>query len=478
MSIDKPEEFDLIILGRGAAAFSAAIKASELTSGQATIAMTGTGPLGGTCVNVGCVPSKYLVEAAKSKIEGERQTYPGIIRGKGSLKFDELMGSLRSAVESERTEKYENVIRNYPNIKVFDGRASFTDPFTVEIINGNGRESIRGFNFLLATGSSPVVPDIPGLADAGFLTSNNIWEINRIPGRLAIIGGGFIALELGQSLQRLGSHVTIIKEHSSISKVMDPEFQMAMINTLQEEGVEFLTGVSVLSVKRTATGKVLTFASGDRKIEREFDEILISRGRKPNVAGLNLEKAGVEFSERGVRTDPYMRTSNERIYAAGDVVDQRYQLETLAAREGSIAVSNIYSPEKMKIELNLIPWAIFTEPQYASVGLTEKMANDMGINCTCRTLKIEDVPKGRILHSHNGLFRIIADPENGKVLGIEILAPYAAEMIMEGVHLIRNGSNLQDLVQTTHVFPTVAEGIKLTAQSFFRDMSKMSCCME
>ena len=173
-----------------------------------------------------------------------------------------------------------------------------------------------------------------------------------------------------------------------------------------------------------------------------------------------------------------MRTSNERIYAAGDVADQRYQLETLAAREGSIAVSNIYSQEKMKIELNLIPWAIFTEPQYASVGLTEKMANDMGINCKCRTLKIEDVPKGRILHSHNGLFRIIADPENGKVLGIEILAPYAAEMIMEGVHLIRNGSNLEDLVQTTHVFPTVAEGIKLTAQSFFRDMSKMSCCME
>lgn len=473
-----PEEYDLIILGRGAAAFSGAIKASELTSGQAKIAMIGTGPLGGTCVNVGCVPSKYLVEAAKSKVEGERQTYPGIVRSQGSVKFDLLMNSLRSAVESERREKYENVIRNYPNVTIIDGRASFTDPYTVEVNNGKETQTISGFNFLIATGSSPVVPDIPGFPDAGYLTSNDIWGINVVPKRLAIIGGGFIALELGQSLQRLGSKVTIIKEHNSISKTIDSEFQQTMIKSLEEDGVEFLTGTSVLSVKKSASGKILTLSAEGRSQEREFDQILVSRGRKPNVAGLNLEKAGIEYSERGVKVNPYLLTSNERIYAAGDVVDQAYQLETLAAREGSVAASNIYNPEKIKIELNSVPWAIFTEPQFASVGITESMAKKEGIKCTCRTLRIEDVPKGRILNAHNGLFRVIADPDNGKILGVEILAPYAAEMIMEGVHLIRNGAHLEDLVQTTHVFPTVAEGIKLTGQSFFRDMTKMSCCME
>lgn len=473
-----PEEYDLVILGRGAAAFSAAIKATELTSGQAKIAMIGVGPLGGTCVNVGCVPSKYLVEAAKSKVEGERQTYPGIIRNRGSLKFDLLIESLRSAVESERLEKYENVIKNYQNVRIFDGKAAFTDPYTVEVINGKDRQAISGFNFLLATGSSPVVPNIPGLPDAGYLTSNDIWGIDELPDRLAIIGGGFIALELGQSFQRLGSKVTIIKEHNSISKTIDPEFQQAMIKSLEEDGVEFLTGTSVLSAKKSVSGKILTLWAGGKTLDREFDQILVSRGRKANVSGLNLEKAGIEYSERGVKVDPYLMTSNDRIYAAGDVVDQAYQLETLAAREGSIAASNIYNPEKMKIELNSVPWAIFTEPQFASVGITESMAKKEGIKCTCRTLRIEDIPKGRILNAHNGLFRVIADPDSGKILGVEILAPYAAEMIMEGVHLIRNGAHLEDLVQATHVFPTVAEGIKLTGQSFFRDMSKMSCCME
>lgn len=471
-------EYDLIILGRGAAAFSAAIKASELTSGQATIAMIGYGPLGGTCVNVGCVPSKYLIEAAKVAHIQSHPRYPGIEPQKNSINFRELMESLREAVREERISKYENVVKSYGNIDLYDGKAQFVDNKTIIVKNNQHTEKLKGYNFIIATGSSAKIPKIQGLEETGYITSNTVWDLNNLPKNLAILGGGFIGLEIGQSLQRLGTDVTVIKEHNSVAPGIEEEIGERLMEILASEGIVFMNGRKVLRVYSRNGKKVVEMQSDLGKEEVEADEILVSSGRTPNVADIGLEKAGVQYSEKGISADETMKTSNPLIYAAGDVVDQRYKLETLAASEGSIAAYNIYSGNEKRVKLQLVPWAVFTEPQIASVGLSESQYNATGRKANTRVVPLDLIPKARILREDHGVFKIVVDSETEKVVGVHALSPYAAEFIIEGVYAIKYGLTFRDLVENSHIFPTVAEGIKLTAQSFTRDLSKMSCCME
>ncbi|MEM0156225.1 MAG: FAD-dependent oxidoreductase, partial [Thermoplasmataceae archaeon] len=223
------EVFDIVIIGRGAAAFSAAIKASELTSGQASLAMIGFGPLGGTCVNVGCVPSKYIIEAAKVVHTLTNPKYPGIPPGVAKIDFRKLMASLKKTVLEERTEKYTNVLKLYDNIKVFEGRATFIDRDKIAVKSGSEEIVVSGFNFIIATGSSTKINKIKGLQETGYLTSDNVWDINRVPQTLAVIGGGSIGLELGQALSRLGSHVKIIKEHDTIMAGIEPDLGSSLM---------------------------------------------------------------------------------------------------------------------------------------------------------------------------------------------------------------------------------------------------------
>jgi len=471
-------EYDLVILGIGAAAFSAAIKASELTSNQASIAMIGFGPIGGTCVNVGCVPSKYLIEAAKVAHIQSHPRYPGISEKQPSINFQELVVSLREAVKEERSNKYENVLKSYENIGVYEGRASFQDRDTVTVKNNGNTEEIKGYNFLIATGSSTKIPDVEGLKETGYITSNTVWDLNRLPEKLAIIGGGFIGLEMGQAMERLGSSVTIIKEHDTVAPGIEEDIGKTLIGIVRSEGVDFRTGRKVLRVYSHEGKKIIEMQSGPDREKVEADEILLSSGRIPNVTDLGLERAGVKYSEKGISVDDTLKTTNPLIYAAGDAVDQKYKLETLAASEGSIAASNIYAGAEKSINLQLVPWAVFTEPQFASVGMTEKQYNATGRKSETRTVPLDLVPKARILREEQGAFKIVVDSETKKIVGVHALSPYAAEFIIEGVYAIKYGLTFRDLIENSHIFPTVAEGIKLTSQSFTRDLSKMSCCME
>ncbi len=211
---------------------------------------------------------------------------------------------------------------------------------------------------------------------------------------------------------------------------------------------------------------------GNEKLEVE--EILVATGRSPNVSGLNLEVAGVNYTKKGIQVDRTLKTSNPRIYAAGDVVDQKFMLETLAAREGTLAVENIYEHTMKVVDMNSVPWAIFTSPQLASVGYTEAEYP----TAKSRTLRLEHVPKARIMRKTDGMFKLVTDSETGRVVGVHALAPNAAELIMEGVYAIKFGLKIEEIIENSHIFPTIAEGIKLTGQSFIRDISKMSCCME
>lgn len=471
-------EYDLVILGRGAAAFSAAIKASEITAGQASIGMIGFGPLGGTCVNVGCVPSKYLIEAAKVVHDQSHPRYPGIDSLKPTVDFGKIMGSLRDAVKEERENKYENVLKSYGNIDVYEGRSKFLDESTVTVENNGETKKLKGYNFIIATGSSTKIPHIEGLEETGYITSNTVWDLNNLPGKLAILGGGFIGLEIGQSLERLGTKVTVIKEHDTVAPGIEEDIGKKLMEILKSEGVDFKTGKKVIRVFSKDGKKIIETQSENGKEEVEVDEILVSSGRSPNVADLDLEKAGVKYSGKGIFTDETMKTTNPLIYAAGDVVDQKYKLETLAANEGSIAASNMYAGTEKKVNLQLVPWAVFTEPQFASVGYTESEYDKSGRKSITRTVPLDLVPKARILREEQGVFKLVVDAETEKIVGIHVLSPNAAEFIIEGEYAIRYGLTYRDLIENSHIFPTVAEGIKLTAQSFTRDLSKMSCCME
>ncbi len=471
------EYYDLAIIGRGAAGFSAAIKASEITGGQASIAMIGYGFLGGTCVNVGCVPSKILIEGSNSVKEIRHPRYSGI-KGEANVDFRAFMESLRDAVNKERKTKYYDVIRRYKNIDVIDGKASFRDSETLEIRDGENVQEIRAYNFLIATGSRAYIPDIDGLNEVPFYTNENIWNINAVPDTMAIIGAGAIGLEIGQAFSNFGSRVTIIEKTREVMAGIDSEFSGRIAEIFRDHGIEVTLGASIDSVRKTDGKNVISFTDDLGRHEIRSDLIFISTGRIPNVETLSLENAGVEYSRKGIRTGEDLRTSNPRIYAAGDVVDQRYMLETLAAREGVIAAQNIYDHAKRKINMNEIPRAVFTEPQFASVGMNEGMCRSAGVPYVSRLLEIKDVPKARILGRTDGLVKIIAEDESGKILGMEVLSPYAAEIIVEGAYAIRNGLSYKDIVDMPHVFPTVSESIKITAQSFLRDISMMSCCME
>lgn len=472
------QEYDLVIIGRGAAAFSAAIRATEITSGQASIAMIGYGPVGGTCVNVGCVPSKYIIEAAKVANLQRMPKYPGIKPSEPEIAFDKLMESLRDAVREERKNKYEDVLKFYPNIKIYEGKASFVSRDTVKITHGSMEEQIKGYNFIIATGSSPMIPQIDGLENSGYLTSGSVWNLNKLPGSIGILGGGFVGLEIGQALKRLGSSVSIIKMHETVAKGVDKDVGAEIIRSLKSEGISFLLHRKVVKVYKE-DGKKIILAEYDGKTEKiEVDEILVASGRKPNVEGLSLENAGVEYSKNGIVVKQDLSTSNPLIYAAGDVVDQRYKLETLAAREGAIIASNIFNNSSESIDLNEIPWAIFTEPQLASVGYTEEEYREKHGKAVVKVLPLVNVPKARILREEFGMFKIVTEENSGKIVGIQVLAPNAAEFIMEAVMSIRNGYTYHDIVKNSHIFPTVAEGIKIASQSFDRDIEKMSCCVE
>jgi mercuric reductase len=458
-------EYDLAIIGRGAAGFAAAIKASELTDNQMDIAMIGSGPLGGTCVNVGCVPSKYLIEASKNFKNASSPLYKGI-KSSAKIDFGVFMDSLNGFVNTERDNKYSNVIKNFPNVHIHDGLARFTGKNTI-IVND---KEITATNFIIATGSKPFIPYIKGMDE--YYTSDTIWTLKILPQKLAILGTGEVALELAYAFSNFGTEVHVFNRSNRILKGFDMDVTREVMAALKDNGIIFHTGMDFQEVKNE-NGKKTIVASNEAFTG--FDTLLVATGRIPNIGSLNLKAAGIS-EDAGIIVDEQLRTSNKSIYAAGDCVRQPLTLETLAGKEGVIAAGNILGDSR-KVKFNEIPWVVFTEPNVASVGSTESELKNKGIEYTSRIIKLENVVKANILNSYKGMVKIVAGKDK-KILGVQAVAPNAAEFIIEGVYLIKNGLTYDDLIESTHVFPTVAESVKICGQAFIRDVSKMSCCMD
>ncbi len=470
-------EYDIMIIGRGAAAFSSMIKASELSERKASILMVGTGPIGGTCVNVGCVPSKYLLEASHANFYPRNPRFSGIGPTHPNSDFGKVMAGVRALVAGFRGEKYEKVLGSYPNVDLVEAKGRFKSANEVEVLNGSNQVA-RAKNIIIATGSRPTAPPIEGLEETGFITSDSVWQLNERPHSLVIIGGGAIGLELGQAFLHFDSEVSIIEAMPRIMATAEPEISEILQHKLEGEGMKFYIKARINRVSRANGRKRLEVVTAQGKTTVECDEILVATGRAPNTDELALEKAGIRTDKRGfIETDATMKTSNPVVYAAGDCVSKKLMLETLSAKEGVVAASNIMG-QKEAVDYLSTPWAVFTNPQIAAVGKTEEEFVKETGSCSCRVVELGAVAKAAMLGEKEGVLKLVIDPRNGQVVGLHVLSPLATEYIIEGVYAIKCNATFRDIMNTTHVFPTLAEGVKLAAQSFIRDIGMMSCCVE
>jgi mercuric reductase len=464
--------YDFAIIGGGAAAFAAAIKASEF---EAKTAMIEKGELGGTCVNVGCVPTKFLLTVAEKYHSANQNYFKGITIREAFFNFAELVNQKNKIISQERQAKYTNVLSSYPNVSLIKGEANF---ISKNQLNVNG-QTIEADKLLIATGSSAQAIPIPGLDKVNYLTNIEALELFDLPKSLIVIGGRALGLEFAQIYSRFGTKVTVLQRSSTIIPNEEPEISKALEKYLEDEGINILTNVKVQEVGKKANNIFVKVKLGEELKELQAEKLLMATGRKANTANLGLEKAGIEVDRKGfVVVNDKLQTNLAHVYAAGDVIGQP-MLETVAAKEGSIAAFNAMSPIKKKtMDYAAIPHAVFTDPSVASVGLTDKQVNEAGVSCKCRTLEMSVVPKAKITQDSRGLIKIVTNAQTEQILGIHILSPLAHELIHEATLAVKFKLTLDDIIDTVHIFPTLSESIKIAAQSFKRDISKMSCCVE
>lgn len=463
--------FDLAIIGGGAAGFAAAIRANEL--GGKTIIVNHGLPLGGTCVNVGCVPSKTLIHAAELLWRSNHHSIPGITIKTQRFSFNKVVQDELNLVERLRSEKYTNVLKRLKNVNVKSGFAKFLDDQTLIV----GDEKIRAKRFLIATGSTAQGLTVAGLKEVGYLTHITALKLKKQPKSLIIIGGGPLGLEFAQMYARMGTKVTIIQSAPRLMMPAEPELSLRLQEILKSEDIEVFVGAKVNEVKKTKGLKTILFQVGGKKLSVRAEEILIATGKTPNTDGLNLAAAGVKLNDKKaiVVTKDYF-TSTSHIYAVGDVAALPMRLETTAGKEGTYAAENALTGSSKSINYDAVPWTVFTDPELAGVGLTDAEAIKRGIACSCRTVSFSNVPKAHISKDTRGLIKMVIDNKTRRILGIHILAPRAGDLIATAMMIVKNKMTIDDVIETLPMFPTLSEAIKIVAQSFDRDLSSLSCC--
>jgi mercuric reductase len=462
-------ELDLIVVGSGSGAFAAAIRATDL---GASVGLCEANTVGGTCVNVGCVPSKAMLAAADLYHRAGHNPFDGATTTAGTVDLATLVAAKDELVDRLRYDKYEHLADDY-GFTLLCGYGEFTDANTFTC---DGQE-IHAGQYLVATGASPAVPPIPGLDDAGYLTSTTALELKELPTSIAVIGANAIGLEMGQLFARLGSHVTFLEALPRIAPFEEPEISAALTDVLRDEGTDVHTGVTITRVDRENDARVLTFGGSDGTEQRLLvEQVLVATGRRPNTRGLGLAAAAVALTERGaVRVDDFLATTNPRIWAAGDVTGAP-QFVYVAAAQGALAADNAIGHARRTMDWTALPRVTFTSPQLASTGMTEADAVQAGLQVETRTLGLDAVPRALVNRDTRGLFKIVADTDTGRVLGVHVLADNAGDVITAAVYAIKQRMTVHDLADTWAPYLTMAEGLKLTAQTFTRDVSRLSCC--
>ncbi|GHE05931.1 mercuric reductase [Defluviimonas sp. 20V17] len=459
----------VVVIGSGSAAMACALKSIEC---GAKVTLIEHETIGGTCVNVGCVPSKIMIQAAR--IAHLRRTSPfddGIDAAMPAIHRDRLLAQQHARVTELRKAKYEDILETNPDITLLRGEASFESEQSVVVRGLDGEERSLGFDrCLIAVGARPQIPDIPGLQDTPYWTSTEALETDQIPNRLAVIGSSIVAVELAQAFARLGSRVTILARHRLLS-CEDPAIGEALAGVFYEEGIEVRDATEATSVAYSEGGFLLTTNQDEVKADR----LLIATGRAPRTADLRLETASVAKNSQGsILVDRAMRTSNPRIYAAGDCTDQP-QYVYVAAAGGSRAAVNM-TGGKADLDLSTMPAVVFTDPQIATVGYSEAGAAKMGIQSESRTLALDNVPRALANFDTRGFIKLVAEAGSGRLIGVQAVADGAGDIIQSAALAIRNQMTVADLADQLFPYLTMVEGLKLAAQTFYKDVTKLSCC--
>lgn len=468
LQVDRDKDYDLIVIGAGSAAFAAAIKATE--AGY-RVALVEEGTLGGTCVNVGCVPSKALLKAGELAWAAENHPFIGVNASLESVDLAQIVLQKDQLVSTLRQVKYADLVEDY-GFTVLSGHARFSSSNVVEV---DGKP-VTASKILVATGASPSIPPIPGLNESEFLTSTTALELKDVPRSIAVIGANAIGLELGQFLLHLGSKVTFIDVANRIAPFEEPEISGALSEFLTAQGALIYTSANIAGVSTKDGRRVIHLNIGIEPHDVEVDQILVATGRRPNTEGLGLEQAGIETDARGaVVVDDHLRTSNPSVYAAGDVTGAP-QFVYVSAYEGALAVDNALLGFGRVIDFRGLPRVTFTSPQIASAGLTEAQARESGYEVVTSILPVDAIPRALVNRETKGLFKLVAEVGTGKLLGASIMAEGAGEVIQSAVLAIKYGISVDDLASTFHPYLTMVEGLKLAAQTFTRDVHKLSCC--
>jgi len=484
----KQETYDLVILGSGSTAFAAAIRAKELGK---TAVMTEARTLGGTCVNRGCLPSKNLIEVANLVFNAANPRYPGLTPAQLRIDFPTLIAQKDEVIREYRNQHYASIIDEAENegqtaIEVVPGWATLINLHTVEVkVSDGSSRRLTGDQILIATGSSPVIPPIPGLSTTPYVTSDLLtsqedMELKALPRSFVIIGGGYVALELGQMFARFGTEVTILERSERILKEYEPEISLALTDILREEGLHIVTNVAFQQVEGDANQIQVTAIVRGQPRYFQAEKLLVATSRQPNTRNIGLEQAGVQLdAQDAVKVDAYLRTTIPNIWAAGDVLGRETdsQMATpVGAHDGGIAVLNALTGANHRVDHRVIPRTIFTDPQVAVVGLTDEEANARGIACQCNTIPMSAVPRAGAIRNTRGVVKMVLEQESRRVIGVSMLGVNAGEVIHEAAMALRFGATTADFIDMIHVYPTMAEALKIVAISFTKDVNKLSCC--
>jgi mercuric reductase len=471
-------DFDLAVIGSGGGAFAAAIRATNLGK---RVVMIERGTVGGTCVNTGCVPSKALLAAADARhVALDSGRFPGISTSADPVNMGDLIAGKRDLVEGMRADKYVDLIADY-GWELRQGNAVFAgteEEPVLEVTSADGTtQTVRAAQYLVATGSTPAVPDVEGLDQTDYLTSTTAMELEELPESLLVFGGGYVAMEQAQMFARLGTKVTMLVR-SRLASHEEPEASKALLGVFTDEGIRVIRRATIESVRTDAqTGDVVVRAmsSGGRD-EYAASKLLVATGRRPVTEGLDLAGVGVKTGDRGeVVVENSLVTSNPRIWAAGDVTGHP-EFVYVASSHGTLAVENMFNSAGREVDYRHLPRVTFTTPNLAAVGMTDKEATAAGIRCECRVLPLEYVPRALVNRDTRGFIKIVAEEETGLIVGITAVAKEAGDLAAAGVYILQAGMTVEQVANLWCPYLTMTEGIKIAAQSFTTDVSKLSCC--
>lgn len=467
---------DLAVIGSGGAAFAAAIAARRKGKQVVMIEQATTG---GTCVNTGCVPSKALLAAAEARHTATDQPFPGIHTTAEPVDFKTVLASKAELVADMRADKYVDLAAEH-GWEIIPGTARFAAGPVLEVEPADGGEAqrIEAEHYLVATGSTPTAPPIDGLAEAGYLTSTTAMELDQLPESMVVLGGNYIGLEMAQLFAHLGTQVTVLEMADKLAPNEEPEISDAIGSVFADEGITVHTATTLARVEADSGGYMLTAQprNGSEQETLRAEQLLIATGRRPVTDGLGLDNVGVTVGEAGqVGTDEQLRTANPRIWAGGDVTGAQ-QFVYVAGAHGNVVADNAFDAAGRTLDYRHLPRVTFTSPTIAAVGLTDQQANEQGLDCECRVLGLDKVPRALVNRDTRGLVKIVAERATGRIVGASALAEGAGDVIAAAVYAVKYGMTTRDMADTWAPYLTMSEGLKLAAQAFHLDVAKLSCC--